>query len=159
MNSTVFAPRPRSTNWGRVIYNVMQDSGKRHLTQEEIWQLVPASMHVSHAKTKFRKALANMVYRGYVIASPPGKTSKSVTKHYRLATKAEFDVRTRVIKRKNTLRKKKKAETVAAKKQSTRGANTGPFDATIKSIDSDIATLKERLNKLQVARDALAGIS
>ena len=159
MNSIAFAPRPPRSNWRRVVYNVMHDVAMRSgyqkgwRTKHEIWDLVPKSMHVPHAKKKFDSSVNNMVFQGVLVAT---ELRLQRGKKYRLASREEYDTRQRELARKaHKPAKKVAAKKPVAQKVITRGGATGSLLA---QIDIKIAKLSEDLNKLRVARDAINGL-
>ena len=148
MNDKQLAPRPARSEWRRVVYNVLHDDGGL-MESDRIWARIPQSMHVPHSKKKFEHALYNLVYTGVVRAYDQVGTRH---KKYEIASLEHYKARrTEMMNRKP----KPKANGSAAKKPVTRGAITGPYDATIKKIDADIENLQAQIAQMKEARAAL----
>ncbi len=167
MNSTVLAPRPTRSNWGKVIYNILHENNNHPLTKENIWALVPSSMHVPHSRARFTASLTSMVNHRFLEARGPRGT-----RMVRIATAEAHAARLGVMNeyRLSALAKKKASKKKAAKprrKYTRKGSVDTPttrmpnaleaqLDTAITDVSDQIAVLQARGVKL-IAMRKLAG--
>jgi hypothetical protein len=143
------APRPQVGSIQRVIYNILHDA-PLPMSKETIWKELPAVFHKPHGRTKFQKALTNMVYRRRIVNT--GTTRRGV---YKLNTLEAFNKRGAEIKRAKffALSKKKAASKRKPKKKVTQRPLS---DELVDRIDSRITEYERRLGVLKALRELIA---
>lgn len=165
---SLYAPRPSRSNWGRVIYNVLQDAAKP-LTSEELWSLIPAAMHTPHSKSKFATALTNMSYKGYLETEKiPGSRSNkykvATLRHYRVARRkvSEQAKKYNAKKRAKVRAKMKPASSLRTDNPNANGAATNTLmaniDLRLKVVDDAIKRNLDRREKLLEMRKLSADL-
>jgi len=160
--TTPLAPRPGLGKTGitRVIYNVMHDL-KHPVTREKLWEEMPASVRIPHGLKKFKKALINMAYQGYVVRWVSQYGDKKGKPLFRIATAEEFYAKRLKV---NAAQQKSRAKAKKAKKKVVKPGNgsqrplaspeSGSWkEPVLQRIDKRLVVLKTQVSELEALRE------